>query len=100
MWIALVATILVAGAGRLVLCLARRRQAVHHVFRCPACGQKIRYAAARAGTVGGCPRCWKKVTLPATPQPIEKDISGYRYHRPVLAAVRKSPRSQRYQKQP
>jgi hypothetical protein len=40
----------------------------YHVWRCPGCGQKLRYRAHQAGRAGGCPRCLREWTLPATPQ--------------------------------
>jgi hypothetical protein len=45
--------------------------------------------------MGGCPRCLEKVALPATPQPLEKDVSGYRYRRPLLTPIRKTVGSRR-----
>jgi hypothetical protein len=37
-------------------------------FRCPACGQKLRYLARKAGRSGMCPRCKKPCTFPSRPQ--------------------------------
>lgn len=37
-------------------------------FRCPSCGQKLRYLARKAGKLGKCPRCNKGCTFPSTPQ--------------------------------
>jgi uncharacterized paraquat-inducible protein A len=84
MWIALVALVLIALAGVVLMQRSRQQQAQRHVFRCPECGQKIRYAAVRAGADGACPRCWKRVTLPRTPQPLEANVPAGRYHRPLL----------------
>jgi len=38
----------------------------YHRFRCPGCGQKVRYRAWKAGRPGMCPRCRRHWTLPAT----------------------------------
>src|SRR5438552_234730 len=35
------------------------------LFRCAACGQKLRYHPSRAGRAGMCPRCRQRWTLPA-----------------------------------
>jgi uncharacterized paraquat-inducible protein A len=43
--------------------------AVHHGC-CPGCGQKVRYAARRAGREAPCPRCGLWWTLPSTSQPL------------------------------
>ena len=40
------------------------------LYRCTDCGQKIRYAASRAGREALCPRCRSRCTLPTTPQPL------------------------------
>jgi DNA-directed RNA polymerase subunit RPC12/RpoP len=41
-----------------------------YLYRCTDCGQKIRYAASRAGREALCPRCRSRCTLPTTPQPL------------------------------
>ena len=40
------------------------------LFRCPRCGQKVRYLAAKAGRDALCPRCLQRWTLPTTPQQV------------------------------
>jgi DNA-directed RNA polymerase subunit RPC12/RpoP len=35
------------------------------LFRCGACGQKLRCQASKAGRAGMCPRCRQRWTLPA-----------------------------------
>src|SRR5260370_20057159 len=54
----------------------RPGEVAHHYFRCPDCGQKMRYAASRAGRDAICPRCRRRWTLPATPQPLAKQEAG------------------------
>src|SRR5271165_4999305 len=41
-----------------------------YLYRCPECGQKVRYSARRAGRDALCPRCRQRCTLPLTPQPL------------------------------
>jgi hypothetical protein len=36
-------------------------------FRCPGCGQKLRYLARKAGRPGQCPRCKQGCTFPIQP---------------------------------
>jgi hypothetical protein len=67
------AVLLVAAAVTAVVgwLWARSRQApvsdVFYTFRCPECGQKIRYQAARAGRAALCPRCKRPAALPLIP---------------------------------
>jgi DNA-directed RNA polymerase subunit RPC12/RpoP len=42
-----------------------------HLFRCSACGQKLRYTASRAGRPALCPRCGERSTLPQEPVNVE-----------------------------
>ena len=64
---------ILAAAGYFLLWSDRHPEEVElHYFRCPECGQKMRYAAARAGRNAICPRCKRHSTLPATPQPLAK----------------------------
>jgi hypothetical protein len=66
-----VATVAILAAVCCLLRASRRpREAAFHYFRCPDCGQKMRYAASRAGRDAICPRCRRRWTLPATPQPL------------------------------
>jgi tRNA(Ile2) C34 agmatinyltransferase TiaS len=46
--------------------LRRPRVAVYHTLRCPSCGQKVRFAAERAGATAKCPRCRARCDLPTT----------------------------------
>ena len=67
--------------GGLGYCLLRRRPALPEIFllvRCPPCGQKVRYAAHNAGGTGMCPRCFKQLALPKTPQPLCRPQRPYR----------------------
>lgn len=76
-----VAAILAAGAYFLRAPGRRGEPAVHHA-RCPDCGQKVRYAPSRSGREAMCPRCRRRWTLPATPQPLEAPaLSGRPYGR-------------------
>jgi DNA-directed RNA polymerase subunit RPC12/RpoP len=52
-----------------------------HLYRCPECGQKVRYSAKRAGRDALCPRCRSHWALPTTPQPLK-------LHRAARAGVR------------
>jgi hypothetical protein len=67
-----VALVLLTGAlvGVTALFWARRRggDEPYHCFRCPGCGQKVRYLASRAGKSALCPRCRRCCVLPATPR--------------------------------
>jgi hypothetical protein len=50
-----------------------RREEPYCVFRCPGCGQKVRYQARKAGRAALCPRCRRPWTLPAGPQDLPDD---------------------------
>jgi hypothetical protein len=69
----LLGTLATAGAV-LFTWRARRNRPVEalHFFRCPACHQKVRYRASKAGRPAMCPRCLEKWTLPDSP----KDLAG------------------------
>lgn len=60
--------------------LRRRRPAseVHYHFRCPGCGQKIRYSADKAGRAAACPHCRQRWTFPLTPAATTTDPSTRR----------------------
>jgi len=45
-------------------------------FRCPWCGQKLRYVPRKAGRSGPCPRCLRPCTTPQEPPPVENDGRG------------------------
>jgi DNA-directed RNA polymerase subunit RPC12/RpoP len=50
------------------------------LFRCTGCGQKVRYAASKAGRPGMCPRCGQRWKLPQEPQtcpPATVSYDGY-----------------------
>jgi DNA-directed RNA polymerase subunit RPC12/RpoP len=74
--------IVFAGAGIVLaatgIWLRRRpvREEVFHVFRCQACGQKIRYQAHKAGRKAVCPRCKQCFLLPTTPQLAPSDLGA------------------------
>jgi DNA-directed RNA polymerase subunit RPC12/RpoP len=38
----------------------------YQVFRCPDCGQKVRYPESRAGRPAACPRCRQRLAHPVT----------------------------------
>jgi hypothetical protein len=46
------------------------------LFRCPHCGQKVRYLASKAGRPGMCPRCRQQWTLPTAPPPLASASRG------------------------
>jgi DNA-directed RNA polymerase subunit RPC12/RpoP len=56
------------GAAYWVLRARSAKETVFYRFRCPACSQKVRYAAEKAGRAGMCPRCGQQWTLPTEPQ--------------------------------
>ena len=66
-WIVLLMGLGVAAAS-VGIVLVRTRRAnpdkEFEVFWCPACEQKIRYSASKAGQIARCPRCKKYVNLP------------------------------------
>jgi DNA-directed RNA polymerase subunit RPC12/RpoP len=60
-----VVLLIVVNVSHLRRLLARRRHPSELlVYRCPQCGQKLRYAAASAGRAGQCPRCGARHTFP------------------------------------
>ncbi len=89
----LTATIVLGMAAALaavgcVLVRARRPRAESLVvFRCPACGQKLRCHASKAGRPGMCPRCRERWTMPTASQDLsEMTVCGaYRIGRAPLA---------------
>jgi ribosomal protein L37AE/L43A len=55
-----------------------------HWFRCPRCGQKLRYQPNRAGRIVACPGCKHGFALPAEPQTTPSagsSAEGYRLRR-------------------
>jgi hypothetical protein len=78
-------TLVVLGVGASLALggyfLARPRSGQHaafHCFRCPACGQKVRYASGKAGRAGMCPRCKGRWSLPAAPSSSSLVTDGQR----------------------
>ena len=81
--------ILLAGAataGVYVVLRAQRPRAepIYH-FRCPACGQKLRYSASRAGRAAICTRCSQRLTLP-----LKSSSNDSRPHTPAQEAERRA----------
>src|SRR5260370_29030083 len=60
------AAVLAAGAYLLVRFRSRAEPVIYH-FRCPICGQKLRYTADRAGRDAICSRCRASGPLPIKP---------------------------------
>ena len=57
-----------AVAGLVWLLFFRQpREEQSFFFRCPGCGQKLRYLARKAGRPGQCPRCKQGCTFPTRP---------------------------------
>jgi hypothetical protein len=54
------------------------RKPEFHYWRCPDCGQKLRYLAAKAGRAALCPLCRRRLTLPRRPEELSPalDASG------------------------
>src|SRR5437899_5776520 len=86
-WNMLVTTLLlgVLGVSAASACLwirtCRPREGEIVLFRCAACGQKLRCLASKAGRAGMCPRCRQRWTLPASshaPSAAEEACDGYR----------------------
>jgi len=75
--------VLVGGMPFIILAgylLLRRRgepeQTPRHLqhYRCPRCGQQMRYAPQQAGQSIGCPVCWKRLTLPTMSSPLREEM--------------------------
>jgi LPXTG-motif cell wall-anchored protein len=66
--IGVAAAVLVVGGGFLYL-RRRRPQEKDHVFyfNCPGCGHRLGYRKRQMGHSGPCPRCKRRITLPALP---------------------------------
>jgi hypothetical protein len=81
--------LLLAGAlaAGVYLVLRSRRPKLEPMchFRCPACGQKLRYSANRAGRDALCTRCGRRTTLPSNPQ-----IDGQARPTPAQEAERRA----------
>src|SRR5438552_2695384 len=68
MTLVVLGTVASLAGGAYFLVRSRGRQPVAFpCFRCPACGQKVRYASEKAGRAGTCPRCKERWALPTTP---------------------------------
>ncbi len=61
------AAALAAGGYLLVRFRSTAEPVIYH-FRCPNCGQKLRYTADRAGREAMCSRCRSAGPLPIKPQ--------------------------------
>jgi hypothetical protein len=74
----LTASVAIVGMVAYVVRASRRvEEPSFHYCRCPGCGQKVRYAASRAGRQAGCPRCPRQWALPATSEPLAKaELAG------------------------
>ncbi len=55
-----------ASLGSWLVWSRRPKEVPFQCFRCPACDQKLRYLAHRAGRTGICPRCKQRCTFPVT----------------------------------
>ena len=74
----------VAGAGYWVYRARPVEDAAYYVVRCHACDQKVRYPARKAGCMGHCPRCMRKLSLPETSQPLRKPTHSRRISERLL----------------
>jgi DNA-directed RNA polymerase subunit RPC12/RpoP len=62
-----------------------------YVYRCPECGQKVRYSARRAGRDALCPQCRGRWVLPATQQPLPPlEAAGRPQQRKRVVGMRKA----------
>ncbi len=61
---------------RAVFPAGRRESRSSLFFRCPWCGQKLRYVSRKAGRSGPCPRCLRPCTMPEEPPPVANDGRG------------------------
>jgi hypothetical protein len=77
-----------AAAACVVVRVRRPREEPLVVFRCPACGQKLRSPASKAGRPGMCPRCRERWTMPAVSQDVSPvSVCGaYRIGRAPMAS--------------
>jgi DNA-directed RNA polymerase subunit RPC12/RpoP len=59
-------TLIISAAGAYLWIRAHPSQGEGTLlFRCAACGQKLRCQASKAGRAGMCPRCRQRWTVPA-----------------------------------
>src|SRR5262249_15274854 len=78
--LSLAVVVLAAAVAIFYVWRRHHQEETFHYFRCPECGQKVRYLASRAGREAMCPRCAKKWTLPREPRifdPAAYSIEGY-----------------------
>jgi hypothetical protein len=76
--ITLGATVLLLSVAYWVCRPRLARPETFHVVRCGHCCQKVRYLARKAGGSGICPRCFRCLALPETPQPLALPHRPYR----------------------
>jgi DNA-directed RNA polymerase subunit RPC12/RpoP len=65
-----IAVILAVVGWRMMRTARQPDQPTMYLYRCPNCGQKIRYAISRSGRKALCPRCKRRCILPSTPEPL------------------------------
>jgi DNA-directed RNA polymerase subunit RPC12/RpoP len=89
----LLGTTAALSVGGCVVYRSRRAEKMARVlFRCPACGQKLRCLASKAGRPGMCPRCRERWTLPAVTQELTAQTTpcgSYRIGRSSFNAGRR-----------
>jgi hypothetical protein len=68
-WVFLVVLALLLAAGGGVLVVRTRRPSEEPVcnFECPHCGRKLRYHGRKMGRAGICPLCRQPLTYPPLP---------------------------------
>jgi LPXTG-motif cell wall-anchored protein len=74
MLIALVGVGLLLAAGSLWLVRRRAKSDPLCHYRCPRCGQKLRYHRSRSGKPAACTRCFFEFVLPATPVALDSTL--------------------------
>jgi DNA-directed RNA polymerase subunit RPC12/RpoP len=80
------AAAILAALGTLMRTARKSEEPGMYLYRCPECGQKVRYSARRAGRDALCPRCRHRCTLPATQQPLpplEEAGQSQEHRRPI-----------------
>jgi len=63
-------TAILAAIGWMMRTTRKTDEPGMYLYRCPECGQKVRYSARRAGRDALCPRCRGRWVLPVTQQPL------------------------------
>jgi hypothetical protein len=69
----LATSVVLVGIGYWLVHARSAQEGRFQSFRCPGCGQKLRYLTEKAGRIGICPRCKARCTFPATTQNAEFD---------------------------